>query len=271
MPSYTINDIALQPERLISQTPEHFGLRAVDIETRNAAGHAIRGWLILPPVESVTPPSPAALRGLVLVSHGNAGNVGTFLPWAKVLADHGHAVALYDYQGFGQSEGKADVASMAADAMAVVEWLRTKPEIGDSRSEIRNLFLLGLSLGTLVSIWLAGQLPCVRAAALEGATIAEDLFRRMFGDLGAAIAWSLSQQVPPELDTARQVPHARCPLLFLHSPDDEVTHVEIARKLFDLAPPDKQWLDVPGRHLAAVADWPDYGRKLCEFFDAFAR
>ena len=253
----SINDFVLFPERAVTATPGQSGLACEPIAVRNAAGHTITGWLILPP-------DGAAPRGTILISHGNAGNVGAFLPWAKVLAEAGYAAALYDYQGYGDSEGEADVNSLVPDARAVIDWLGDHGRLADGR-----LGLLGLSLGTLVSVRLAGEFDAVAAVYLEGALIPGDELKRKFGVLGAPVAWVLVRQIPDELDTGTQIARVKCPLLFVHSAHDEVTSLEGARELFDRAPGPKQWIEAPHcAHLTPIFDWPDYGATVAKFFDA---
>ena len=78
--------------------------------------------------------------------------------------------------------------------------------------------------------------------------------QHQFGVLGAPVAWLLCRQIPDELDTAAQIKRVRCPLLFIHARDDEVTSHQGARELFDLAGEPKRWVDAPGRHLALI-EW----------------
>ncbi len=249
-----INTFVLFPERDIRQTPEELGLRYETIEAANAAGHRVHGWLILPDGKP---------RGAVLVSHGNAGNVGSFLAWGKLLADAGYAAALYDYQGYGQSEGEPDVTSLAGDGEAVVAWLREHGHIGPGR----GLGLLGLSLGTLVSTHLAGVVGETSAVCLEGAMIPGEELKRKFGVVGAGIAWVLVGQIPDELNTDKQIARVSAPLLFLHSPADEVTSLQGARDLYELANEPKRFVEMPGTaHLTPIFDWPDYSTTVSAFF-----
>ncbi|MDD4890078.1 MAG: alpha/beta hydrolase [Phycisphaerae bacterium] len=270
-----INDFVLFPDRKVTANPDAAGLRHVDIVATNAAGRRIEGWLVLPAGQG--PP-----RGTVLISHGNAGNVGSFLPWAKMLAEAGYAAALYDYQGYGASEGEADVNSLVGDGAAVVAWLREHGYVGDAAGSTtkrgaedgparhgRKLGLLGLSLGTLVSVRLAATMPdLVGAVVLEGSMIPGEELKRKFGVLGAPVAWVLTQQIPAELDTGTQIQAVRCPVLFLHSTTDEVTSFEGGRELFALAREPKQWVQAEGlAHLRLLFDWPPYSPTVVGWFD----
>lgn len=253
-----INHFVLFPEREVTSRPEQEGLRYETIETSNAFGRRITGWLILP---------EGRPKGTVLISHGNAGNVGAFLPWARALSEAGYAAALYDYQGYGESEGEGDVASLAGDGLAVVEWLKQHGHVHAGPGG--RLGLLGLSLGTLVSVRLAGQVEEVSAVVLEGSLIPGEELKRKFGVLGAPVAWVLCRQIPDELDTAAQIKNVHCPVLFLHSGNDEVTSLEGARELFELANQPKRWVEAPGAaHLSPLFDWPGYRDTLVEFFNA---
>jgi len=275
IPGCDINSVVLFPDRDVQASPEQFGLSYQPIRATNAAGRQIHGWLILP--GPGVPPQVTSPKATVLISHGNAGNVGSFLPWAKMLAEAGYVAALYDYQGYGTSEGPADVTSLVGDGAAVVRWLREHGYVGSGAEtgaedgpahRGRALGLLGLSLGTLVSTRLASQVPEVAAVVLEGSLIPGDELKRKFGTLGAPVAWMLARQIPDELDTGQQIQLVRCPVLFLHTTADETTSVEGARDLFARANQPKQWIEVPDlAHLALLFDWPDYAATVVGWFD----
>ena len=86
-------------------------------------GEKCSAWLYLP--DGVVKPS------LVVMAHGFGGlrNCG-LEPYAELFADHGLAVLLFDYRGFGESEGNSKALISPRrhvdDYHAAVTWARAK-------------------------------------------------------------------------------------------------------------------------------------------------
>ena len=84
------------PEHIISANPSNIGLEfeSVSFETEN--GVTLSGWYV--PRENA--------RGVILFCHGNAGNISHRLESIRIFNQLGLDVFIFDYQGYGQSEGK---------------------------------------------------------------------------------------------------------------------------------------------------------------------
>src|SRR5262245_34460153 len=85
---------------------------------------------------------------VVLYLHGNAGDIGNHIPWAKFLIDAGYGVLALEYRGYGGNPGSPTEAGLYDDARGAFAFLKQQG-IADSR-----VVLFGESLGT----GLAGQL-----------------------------------------------------------------------------------------------------------------
>lgn len=103
-------------------------------------------------------------KGLVIFSHGTGGNIDIRFskqnPRLSMLLKQGLEVLLYDYEGYGRSQGKPSLCNLKDDCVAVYNYalkLGFKPQ---------NIFLYGESLGGGVSCMLAELRP-VRAIILE--------------------------------------------------------------------------------------------------------
>lgn len=97
----------------------------------------------------------------VLVSHGNAEDVGDLLPYLESLYNMNLSVVSYDYPGYGQSDGSPSEASTYRAHLAVYDYLTH-----DLNVDPAQLILLGRSLGGAVAIELATH-KAVRALILE--------------------------------------------------------------------------------------------------------
>ena len=128
-------------------SPKESWAEPVDPKTKDvwfvdATGTKLHGWW--------SPPDDPA-SGAILVSHGNGGNLSHRGPLAaKLRAFTGAGVLLYDYPGYGKSEGSPDEAGCYAAVDAAYRWLTTEGGIDPNR-----VVLQGESLGGGVAVELA--------------------------------------------------------------------------------------------------------------------
>lgn len=95
-------------------------------------------------------PDPQAI---VLFCHGNAGSVAEWSEVAERLCNQHHvAVLVFDYRGYGQSEGKADEQGILRDARAARRWLARHTGVAET-----DIVLMGRSLGGAVAVDLAAE------------------------------------------------------------------------------------------------------------------
>ena len=99
-------------------------------------GNRLNGWFIgLPGSTKV-----------ILFSHGNAGNLTHRVAKLRIMLSLGLSVFIYDYQGYGKSEGSASLARIVEDATAAYDFLRTEKHFLDNQ-----IIVYGESIGTGVS------------------------------------------------------------------------------------------------------------------------
>lgn len=120
------------------------GAREVHLRTED--GLRLGAWLVIPPG-----PPPAAG---VLVANGNAGDRSMRAPLARVLAEQGFAVLLFDYRGFGGNPGAPTENGLALDARAAYEYL-----VDEAGLPPEKLLYFGESLGAAVVAELATEHP----------------------------------------------------------------------------------------------------------------
>ena len=125
------------PERVLSTDPSSIGLNfeSVSFETRDGA--PLSGWFV---------PSENA-RGVVLFCHGNAGNISHRLESIMVFNQLGLDILIFDYRGYGQSEGKPSENGAYRDAEAAWHYLVEERQVNPS-----NIIIFGRSL--FQEIWI---------------------------------------------------------------------------------------------------------------------
>ena len=111
-----------------------------------ADGLTLHGWFV--PASTPTP------RHTALVLNGNSGNRAYRAPLAASLQQQGLQVLLFDYRGYGGSEGKPTEAGLRADARAARSYLVQRDDV-----DATQLIYFGESLGTAPAIGLAADHP----------------------------------------------------------------------------------------------------------------
>jgi uncharacterized protein len=174
-------------------------------------------------------------RVTILLAHGNAGNLSHRLDRTIFLQAHlGASVLLFDYRGYGRSEGAPDEEGTYRDARAAYRWLTEVRGISPDR-----LVLFGESLGSAVALDLAVGHPC-RALVLESPfTSVPDMAQVVLPFLPRAF-------VRTQYDNIGKIARLRVPLLVLHGDRDEVVPFAQGRRLFEAAPEPKRFYAIRG-------------------------
>jgi fermentation-respiration switch protein FrsA (DUF1100 family) len=192
-------------------------------------------------------------RATVLIAHGNAGNVAVRSPWLRLLQSKMRvSTFMFDYRGYGRSEGVPTVEGALQDARAAREKLRELAGIEDS-----EMLLMGESLGGAIAVQLAAE------SAPRG-LILQSTFSSL-RDVADVHFPKLSWLVPTaKLNSATQIAHYRGPLFQSHGNADRTVPYTSGQKLFRSAHEPKTFVTLPG---AGHNNWltQEYLRRLDEF------
>lgn len=215
------------PTRALVATPQDVGLAYETVWLTAQDGVRLHGWYV---------PAKAARAGL-LFFHGNAGNISHRLDSLRIFHELSLNVLIFDYRGYGQSQGHPSEEGTYLDAQAAWRYLT-----GDRQIEPENIVLFGRSLGGAVATWLA-------ARTKPGALILESTFTSV-PDLAADIYWWLPARKLARLRyaTIEYLQQVRCPVLIVHSPQDEIIPYRHALALFTAAHSPKEFLELRGDH-----------------------
>jgi fermentation-respiration switch protein FrsA (DUF1100 family) len=232
------------PSRTLAADPGSVGLAFKDVSFLAADGVRLHGWLI-----------PGRSPITLLYSHGNGGNIGDRVQIARLLVDElGVGVFMYDYRGYGRSEGVPTEAGLVADAVGARAALLREgvpPE---------RLVYFGRSLGSAITVDLALAHP-PRGVVLESPFAS---VRAMANTVvpGAGVLFRT------RWDSLAKIPRLRAPLLVIHGDADEVVPYAQGRALFAAAPEPKTMFTIRGgRHYDMEARWSEYWAAWRGFLD----
>ncbi len=153
---------------------------------------------------------------VILYCHGNKWHMDFYWQRAKLLANTGgknrYGVLMFDYRGFGLSEGEPSEQGMYADAQACIEWLKLKG-LDDHR-----LIMYGFSLGSA---------PACELTANPGALKPEKIILEApFGSADVMVQDASQLNMPGvyftslKIDNAEEIKKVKQPFLWIHGLND---------------------------------------------------
>ncbi len=208
-------------------------------------------------------------KGLVIHFHGNYGNVSNHFLGSHFLVDYGFDVLTFDYEGFGDSEGKSNPKRTIEDGLGAVAFAKTL-----NRNPEGGIVVFGQSLGGAVAIPVMAQSPEVKAAVIESSfpsyrTIARDVCKR------SMITWILYPiypfLLPNRYDPVRYLDKiSPRPIFFIHGDRDGIIPVKMSKILYEKAhEPKSIWIVEGGDHIGGRRKEGDkYEARVADFFTA---
>jgi fermentation-respiration switch protein FrsA (DUF1100 family) len=201
-------------------------LVAQDVWLHAADGNRIHAWWF---------PCPNA-SGALLFCHGNAGNLSHRIPMIQPLMQAlGLSVLIFDYPGYGRSEGAPSEASCYAAADVAYDWLIHSAGLAPER-----LVLFGESLGGAVATDLAARRPHGALVLVKTFSSIPSMARNRL------LTWPLSGLVHNQFDSLAKIRHCPSPVFIAHGDCDRCNPLAEAHKLEAAAPEPKQFLLLKG-------------------------
>jgi fermentation-respiration switch protein FrsA (DUF1100 family) len=203
------------------------GLVFEEAKFQAADGTRLHGWYV---------PRPGAAAA-VLFLHGNAGNITHRADVLRILHDRvGASVLIFDYRGYGRSQGRPNEAGVLADARAARKWLAAREGLRET-----DLVLLGESLGGAVAVDLA-------AADGARALVLESTFTSLPDAAAYHFPWlPVRLLMRTRLDSAAKIAAYHGPLLQSHGQPDTVIPFALGQRLFEAANEPKQFITFTDR------------------------
>ncbi len=251
-----------EPEREMVESPEVRKYSPQDVSFKSPDGLTLRGWYFRAAQEEL---------GTILVCHGNAENMSTHVKLDLWLIDAGYNLFIFDYRGYGRSEGTPDVKGIHLDAEAALETVL----FALPRTKNDGIIVFGKSLGGAVAIYTVANSPSkgrVKALILDSPF---SDYRRIAREKIAAsiigwpfqypLSWLVNDDYSPVKYIAKVSP---VPVVFIHGNHDEIVPGHHSSTLYNVAlSPKEIWeVKMPG-HVLAQAD-ERTRKKLLDFLSA---
>jgi fermentation-respiration switch protein FrsA (DUF1100 family) len=235
--------------RTLTMTPINVGMDYQDVSIETTDGVTLHGWFI-----------EGRSSQVLLFFHGNAGNISHRLDSIRQFRDLGLSVLIIDYRGYGQSEGRTTERGIYRDADAAWRYLIDVRGIVAS-----DIVIFGRSLGASAASWLATQHQPLALIVESSFTSIPDIAQDLYPWLPAR--W-LSRLSHATRDYVRDV---LCPILVVHSRDDEIIPFHHGEAIFASANDPRTLLAIRGTHNDAfLQDESAYIRGLRTFLSGLS-
>lgn len=243
------NQMIFHPSSRMIDTPERLGLEWTEHWVETSDGIVLHGWMIGDPEE----------LPVVVYSHGNAGNISGRVEIAGEIAEQGAAVFLYDYRGYGRSEGEPSEPGIYDDGESVVYYLRQQLKVPEER-----MIFYGRSLGGAVaarqSAEFTGTGLVLDSAFINGKEIASDLYPFIPGFL-------VSIRFPVDEDLRSS---AVGKVMVMHAQNDRIINIRHGKELYRIADEDDSksasFVELRGGHNSSFIESREiYALRWAEF------
>lgn len=220
------NSFIFFPSKTLEINPGQYSIHYEDHYFQAGDGVNLHGWWIEKPEASAT----------VILSHGNAGNISHRISLVQMMNGLNVNFFLYDYRGYGKSEGKPDERGLYLDGLAAYHFVRETKGIAPS-----EIILFGRSIG--------------------GAVAAENAVKSEIGGLVVEAAFSdvrsLMRQLFPivpsflakyDFPVSEYLKQTNVPIMIMHSHQDDIIPYSHGLKNYEAANSPKWFIELQGGH-----------------------
>ncbi len=213
------------PLKVIGFYPSQLQIPYEDVRLKNDEGKLLHGWFF-----------PGKRDQTLLYFHGNAGNIGDRIDKIQFLKKIGWNIFIFDYRGYGGSEGVPTIEGVQKDSEAAFRYLQEARKIPNEQ-----IVFFGESIGGAMAVTLANREPVA-------AVILESTFTSLRDMAASAYPFIPSVVVPDAYKSIDLIRHLKAPVLIVHGSRDEIIPFEMGKKLFEMAPHPKRFYPVPEAH-----------------------
>jgi fermentation-respiration switch protein FrsA (DUF1100 family) len=245
-----VYSLVYQPVKAFRSEGARPGHSFEDVYFTSSDGLKLNGWFFAAKTNSTRG------RWAVLVCHGNGGNISYLESLNDGLLQTGANIMLFDYRGYGKSEGRPSEAGTYRDTRAAYQWLCQK---GFAPT---NIVVFGESLGGGMASELAMHNPLAGLVLESTYTSIPDMGTLLY-------PWLPGRLISPiRYDIHSRLPHLKIPVVVMHSRGDSLIPFELAARNYNAANEPKLLWEIKGEHAAGDARCRKGLEKLLDAIEA---
>jgi uncharacterized protein len=196
-------------------------------------GVKLHAWYCHPSRREAGQDQPLTPMATLLWCHGNAGNLTHRYRKIYRLCNLPVAILIFDYRGYGRSEGSPNEEGVYRDAAAAWQYLTVERQV-----PAEQVIIYGVSLGGSVATQLTTQVKPAGLVLESTFTSIPKMARELYPILPRFL-------LHHRMDTEARIATLTLPKLIIHGAADEVIPVTMGRRLHEVAPEPKVYFEVP--------------------------
>lgn len=229
------------PNNDVYSTPTDYGLSYEVVQFKSQDGTSLSGWFI--PASNINDPRQA--KGTIIHFHGNAENMTSHWQFVSWLPSHGFNLFVFDYRGYGASEGSPEPQGVLEDSTSAINTVRARQDIDPEK-----LFIIGQSLGgnNAIAAVGSGDRSGIRALVIDSTFYS---YASIASDTIPGTGWLVSN-IYSAADYVDQI--SPIPVLFIHGTKDSIVPHAHSERLYEKSrEPKKLILIEGGEHIDALS------------------
>ena len=213
------------PTKEIELSPASVGLDYQDTFFKTIDNLMLNGWFV----------SSNKAKYTILFCHGNAGNISHRIEKLKFFSELGCNVFIFDYRGYGRSQGSPSEIGFYKDAKAAYDYLLSRGINSD------QIIGYGESIGGAVIVDLAYK-EIMKAVIIDSSiSSVKDMVKHVYYFVPSWIFVS-------RFDSESKIKSIKIQKLIIHSLNDEIVPYQLGKKLYEVSAEPKDFLEIHGGH-----------------------
>jgi len=232
------SNLVYMPSQELIDTPATIGLKFDDVQLTTKDSVNLDSWFV--PAKD----NDQIGKGVILFCHGNGGNIGNRVSYLPIFKDLGLATFLFDYRGYGKSEGKPSEEGTYSDVEAAWQYLTQEKQIPPQK-----IIIYGESLGGAIASYLAQKISQQDSKNSAGGLILASTFTSI-SDRAAELYPFMPIRFLSRFsyNSIDRLPIIKIPILVIHSIDDEIIPFHHGDRNFQVANQPKKLVTLRGDH-----------------------
>jgi pimeloyl-ACP methyl ester carboxylesterase len=210
--------VIYQPDNVLYALPEQYKIKHDEISLKSMDGTMLAGWKLH------SQKKPAKI--LLVFFHGNAQNMTSHFTNLAWLTDYEMDIIVFDYRGYGISEGKPNPKGVSEDGLSFLNFAYK-----DFKEGHYNKFIIYThSLGGAIALKSMEEFTHndeVNLLVLDSTFLSPRMVARQ------KAFWPLSLIISNNYTAEPELKHLTMPILSIHCTQDPVIAYELGLKLFN--------------------------------------
>ncbi len=197
----------------------------------------------------------------IIYCHGSGENINRYWGRVELLWEIGYKIFIFDYQGYGKSEGSPSAVGCYSDGEAALDYCRSRNDVDENK-----IVYFGSSLGSFIATYLACDVKYPLGLILEVPLSSVSAITRE----GTVLNIPGSYVVEADFDNEKRITKVESPILIIYGKNDDTAvperHAEVLIDLLEKANKDFESYEADANHDDIPEKMGDeYGRIINDF------